>query len=549
MKKILCSALFACCVSGVSAQLWPVQPVLLKDIAPGITRGVRFLSPYPADNRLIFSASLNNVGDNMLWASDGTTAGTNMIPVVTGATGNITPDNFFQWNGNQYHAAAYQGMNLYKTGAVNQDSIGKLYETSSANVRVAIDSMGSTLYYLFIDPFVGGVFATTGPGNRTQLASPGPQLIGNSIGAAGGKIYYQAVSPGAGNELWATDVTTNTHALVKDIHPAGSSDPEFLGKLGNKILFAATDVINGRELWVSDGTAAGTVLLADCNAGDLSGDPARLMVWNNKAYFTAKINSTQNSTLWSTDGTPGGTAEVWGRSGSTLLGTISNVPINMGSFLIFQGNDTAGRELWRTDGTNAGTFRFKDLRPYNGINQGSMLSGALIQQNVIDGRLYFHASDSSLNDQELWVTDGTDTGTHLVCNLFPGTSNARGVSSDALAVCKYDGRIYFVGNNGQTGFEVFSFPAPPPVSPVTGIAAFPTAGQTLRLFPNPTTGVVTIGELEESDVVVTTDVAGRVIRHSHRSGMVDISSLVPGNYTLSVIRNGRLTGSARVTRL
>jgi ELWxxDGT repeat protein len=517
------------------------------------------VSPVLVGGKLIFSADASNIGANTLWASDGTSAGTAAVPAVAGKTGNGQPDNFFQWGGAPYHLGVFGGTNLYRTSLTGHDSIGKLMGTAGAT-RLQIDTMGSMLYYIYSDQFSGGIRATNGtPGNNSAVAGPASQLLGNSLAAVNNKLFYPAVSAGVGQELVMTDLATNTFSLVKDINTGQTgSDPVMLGKLGNKVFFTAETQASGRELWVSDGTSAGTVMLVDANPGTGHGNPVSFTVSNGKAYFRAQVNVGQNKTLWATDGTPSGTTEVWGRSGTTIIGTAESDLINMGSFLIFAGGDTAGREPWRTDGTTAGTYRIKDIFPRrNGVNNSSTFENWYRTTNIIDGRFYFGATGDTLdiNDTEPWVTDGTDTGTHQVANLRPGAS--RSMTSDAFEFVKYNSRIYFVGNNGQTGLEIYSFPAPPPVSqggtppppPPSQSVGSTIDAQTFMLYPNPTTGVVSIDGAQQGDAVSVWDAAGRLMIVAHpQQSMLDVSTLPAGHYSMQLIRAGKILGTASLLR-
>lgn len=71
-----------------------------------------------------------------------------------------------------------------------------------------------------------------------------------------------------------------------------------------------------------------------------------------------------------------------------------------------------GTELWTTDGTDSGTVLVKDIF----AGSGSSSPAELIP---FGDKLYFSANDS-IHGQELWSTDGTDTGTVLVSDISPG---------------------------------------------------------------------------------------------------------------------------------
>src|SRR4029079_5297853 len=103
-----------------------------------------------------------------------------------------------------------------------------------------------------------------------------------------------------------------------------------------------------------------------------------------------------------------------------VAGTGSSTPRDftaVGSTLYFSANDGVhGRELWRTDGTTAGTHMVKDVRPGS---RGSSI-GSLIR---FDGEVYFAPSDS-VHGSELWKSDGTAGGTRMVKDIQPGHDSA-----------------------------------------------------------------------------------------------------------------------------
>src|SRR5262249_10202189 len=120
-----------------------------------------------------------------------------------------------------------------------------------------------------------------------------------------------------------------------------------------------------------------------------------------------------------------------------------------GRQLLFVANDGAtGFELWVTDGTPGGTHLVKD------INRGKNDSfpGGLA---VIDGVVYFGAT-TKREGRELWRSDGTEAGTRLVANIAPGSA-----SSSPGGFTKVNGTILFTadaffqtgaGQNQQTTY-------------------------------------------------------------------------------------------------
>jgi len=89
-------------------------------------------------------------------------------------------------------------------------------------------------------------------------------------------------------------------------------------------------------------------------------------------------------------------------------------PILNGKMLFSASTASAGNELWITDGTPTGTTLVKDIYP------GSK-DGFPRNMTLVGNKVFFRGYDAS--GIELWVTDGTADGTVLVKDIYPGSSN------------------------------------------------------------------------------------------------------------------------------
>lgn len=88
-----------------------------------------------------------------------------------------------------------------------------------------------------------------------------------------------------------------------------------------------------------------------------------------------------------------------------------------GRALYFAASDaTHGEELWVSDGTPAGTHMVADIAAGAAGSNPQWLT-------AIDDRVYFSASDGVHGD-ELWVTDGTPAGTRLVKDIYEGATGS-----------------------------------------------------------------------------------------------------------------------------
>ena len=215
-----------------------------------------------------------------------------------------------------------------------------------------------------------------------------------------------------------------------DLNSAGSSSPADFTQVGDFVYFTADDGENGRELWRTDGSVSGTTLVLDIQPGSESSNPRDLVEFNGSLVFAAN-DGTSGEELWISDGTASGTVllnDIHTGEGYQYPygdGPLQSFPREMvpfGGSLVFSAeDDTSGSELWLTDGTSSGTATLADVATgtYDN-NYGTYPSSSNPRDlTVVNGTLFFTADDGSTG-RELWKTDGTQAGTVLVKDLYEG---------------------------------------------------------------------------------------------------------------------------------
>lgn len=290
----------------------------------------------------------------------------------------------------------------------------------------------------------------------------------------GYKAFFAAKDDEHGEELWVTDGTKEGTHMVKDIIPGtASSDPSYLGRLNDKVLFSAYTDEAGYETWVSDGTPEGTFMLADTYmVGD--GNPKGFYQINEKqAIFGATSDESAEydpdngaqQWLWITDGTVEGTKFVKkvkidnpGKENTNL-----HYPyVRVGRKVFFKADDidgTTGTELWVTDGTETGTYLVMDINDEPNTNHEGYTRDSAIDnlENYQNERVFFNAWTMA-SGQEPWTSDGTKEGTYQIYDTNPsvnpdnGIGNGGGVFGPSSEV--YKGRIWFRGYSPEGGYEL-----------------------------------------------------------------------------------------------
>lgn len=260
-----------------------------------------------------------------------------------------------------------------------------------------------------------------------------------------GVSYFFATSTQGESGLWKTDGTQRGTEMVKPIS-IGHYNSKDIFVYQNELYFSAVGISGQNELWKSDGTEFGTHTLRDASDEERAiVSPSNFMVYDNILYFEAKGNTSNQRTIYRTDGTPEGTGKatnIVAPDASGSLKAVANGKLYFSSIGILQ----------ETDGTMEGTknnfvdglaysgeyhsfgsglyfithnynktyirlYRLTDINNYTMIKEFSTQSHyglELYGLAEIDGKVVFSVVSgetySSVKDT-LWVTDGTPEGT------------------------------------------------------------------------------------------------------------------------------------------
>lgn len=219
------------------------------------------------------------------------------------------------------------------------------------------------------------------------------------------------------NPIWAQKIE-----LVKDLgipqqgtfYDDPISNPSSFVNINNTMFFIADNGQSGKEIFSSTGTAATTELLVDLNSGLADGIKSGLRQAGNKFFFIGRGDLGVG--LYVSDGSVAGTKFLHP----------FDVPYHDNFYENSYGDSTRekvyfakyangfGNELWVSDGTEVGTFVLKDIYP--GI-QGS--NPRIINQL---GNTILFIADHPDYGKELWITDGTESGTQLLKDINVGAS-------------------------------------------------------------------------------------------------------------------------------
>lgn len=331
--------------------------------------------------------------------------------------------------------------------------VADIYPGSNGSSLRNFRAVGRTLFFSAFDGRTGvELWKSNGTAAGTKLVkdiNPGGGQRGSSfpgeLTAVGNTLFFTALAPISGSELWKSNGTSSGTKIVKDIWPELiSSGASTLTAVGKSLFFRATDGKND-GLWKSDGTSAGTKLvranLAIARSGFIVGPPFAAAV--KRTLFFSGSDGGSGLELWKSNGTSAGTKLVREiRPG--LLGSEPRELTRVGNMLFFTANDgITGRELWKSDGTREGTTRVRDI--LTGFFAGSPLSSEPLDLTAVGDTLFFSARDQS-GGRELWKSDGTPAGTSRVADILPGNN-----SSDPRELTAVGNTLFFTANGEDRG--------------------------------------------------------------------------------------------------
>ncbi len=425
--------------------------------------------------------------DSELWTTDGTPAGTQIVPQIDLLEGYLAPAGplFFtvnqgeEWQGSLFFQGVFVDPLLEppKIGFFRSDPDEQ--PTLLKQIDVVADSfdyfpLGARLLFQANDGASGAeLWSTDGTPSGTVLVKDiTPGAAGSTISApvqVGSSAYFAVKSGGQWTSLWKTDGTSAGTALVATL--PGPLAPQSFRPLGNRVLFYADTPALGNELWSSDGTSSGTAIVKDIRPGSadgLYGVGSRMTVFRGEAYFAAD-DGTDFTELWKSDGTSSGTQLFLETSGPFRSGAFSFQPL--GDRLLIG----SGRNAWITDGSSAGTQLIQDesgfsADPYwqgvvdsqalffkgsqvwgtNGTSSGTVLLGSVPfpHQTVISGNLWYFTSPVGSDSTELWRSDGTASGT-----LRLGAFHRESGDPTSLGGTSFQGGLLFFADDGVHGRE------------------------------------------------------------------------------------------------
>ncbi|MFY0564954.1 ELWxxDGT repeat protein [Archangium lansingense] len=347
-----------------------------------------------------------------------------------------SPSSLVEFRGKLYFAANFENgrTGLWKSdgSAAGTTPVKEFPARPSSAASIVVDELtrvDTRLFFVADDEVHGGeLWVSDGTSGGTRLVkdiTPGEgDTLPYNLTAVGKTLLFFRYIPGTldaleRTELWRSDGTEAGTVRVKDLGPESSlSFTQAI--VGSTLFFVLTDPAHGTELWKTDGTEAGTVLVRDLQPGPDSSYPFHLSA---VGRFVFLITATPDgvSRLWRSDGTETGTVliEEFPAGPDTYNPRLIGVVGGRCLYLTITSLSDNRLSLYRLRVDEAGNVSKKRVATLPNPFAGDPDATPYITTFAVAGsKLFFGlaigSSGPAPRDVQLWVTDGTGSGTRLV---------------------------------------------------------------------------------------------------------------------------------------
>jgi ELWxxDGT repeat protein len=253
-------------------------------------------------------------------------------------------------------------------------------------------------------------------------------LAGGTLRAHGTRVDVSSTLPGGVLSLLELDATNGE--VITSLPLGPSTEPFVSGTVlaafeeYSLLLLNGSGFSNRQVIWHRASNTLAQV--------ELDGAPYPLGPYRTTASNSMYTVSPPNLIRVSQDGATRITAPEL--TGATFLTTARDHAVPLVASVIFKGNSATGGDPWISDGTSEGTLKLLDI-----VGMNPEFSAVAADETAF---LFVWPQGALQGVAELWRTDGTSEGTSLIA--VPGTRVSNSWNAFELPI-GFDGRVYWTG--------------------------------------------------------------------------------------------------------
>ncbi|MEQ9101536.1 MAG: choice-of-anchor D domain-containing protein, partial [Imperialibacter sp.] len=394
------------------------------------------------------------------------------VPIENEGTGDQNMATISELNGKIYFSSNERDIYEYELGSAprkiepfNPSGFKTfIYEVAPVNGKLLINSFGFSDYGrepAMVDP-------ETGEASLLKDVTPGSGSTSLQFFYGNGKVGYFGSYGPENDYIWGTNGTVEgTFKIIEE---------PYFGWISYLAFKDQTIIKSAAGLWISDGTMGGTEKLA--NIGFSFSEKEPLAVTSNFFYFVDP--SPDKNQIWRSDGSPEGT-ELIVDLGSQLQKTSIGVIDDMLIYSVVEGGHTVIRRFVDSEKISIDVIMIPEASfdlisdnhiAYlftNNVNvwklEPSLVSASKIfsfeaqspypniaSYSFINGKMLFGINTFNYG-REYWVTDGSEQGTHILSDIYPGPTS--GFYGNAVYSPSFD-KVFFYARDQSHGIEIWT---------------------------------------------------------------------------------------------
>jgi large repetitive protein len=398
-----------------------------------------------------------------LWRTDGTTAGTYEVGVITPGEPSFDESQspVFEQVGSRAVYIADDGVHgpqLWGSDGTVANTLLLTNATQPANtglpIAIPIAVIANTAYFSIsngINTNTWSVWRTDGTPAGTMPAAGLPDFDASDVGtvrmAGDATRVFATITTAVGGPaaLFNYNPVTNSAVALKSGMQLNESDEYYYD--GGVLYFSENDPVIGDEPWISDGTAAGTHLLKNINPemANNGSNPQQFVAQNGVLVFAAD-DGVHGQELWTSDGTAAGTQLLVDIAPGATASKPNHLFVANGDLYFFATDASGNSKFMRLPAGTTTPLSLGKLAPQPTGPFAACFEDSAV---VLNGIVYFAADDGS-SGLELWRSDGTEAGTVRVADIYPGA-----LGSNPCWLTIFNNKIYFSATGASSGNELW----------------------------------------------------------------------------------------------
>ena len=510
--------------------------------------GAGNLNHFARLNGLLYFVGADQAGNDELWVTDGSQAGTHLVKEINPNTGADIGDLrvvgnkiMFLANETRTTSLTTNDYDLYvsdgtEAGTMKVYDLNALSNTLLTEQSAGVSSNGKLIFCTNTDVMVSD---GTAAGSRSLAAiAIASYTGGNGYCEMHGSVYFIV-----NNDIWKSDGTVPGTTVVKSVADTTNWPLAYTTELkafDNKLYVIGMKRGEGSDLFVFDGTATGTVskVLNYCISNTY---PGSLALCGGSLWFTASDTSNYE----------------WIYKLSSSAAQPQRVELVLG--LLSYGNG----KLYNTNLANNGydvldaVTNVKTSFSKSGLTLGffGSLGGSNPGLVCMGDKMAFQAYDSASHQQVLCITDGTDAGTRIempigITQIHPFDYSPSCGIIDLFDFTYYNDQLVIPANFNNAGRELWFYKEDGMSTGITDVEL----QSNVAVYPNPSNESVTIDVKAESKSaglsVQIIDMKGSIMTErsmNDANASLSTSNLASGSYIVTVKSGNDMIARHRLT--